>query len=119
MALHLIRGRSAEEQARRHLEQRGMQLLERNYRCKLGEIDLIMQDGKALVFVEVRYRKSDRFGSAVESITTKKQGRLLATANHYLQRKRASASCRFDVVGITGQHADTRIEWIRDAFRTN
>jgi putative endonuclease len=119
MALHLLRGRSAEEQARRHLEQRGMRLLESNYRCKLGEIDLIMQDGEALVFVEVRYRKSDLFGSALESVTAEKQGRLLATANHYLQRNRASAPCRFDVVGITGQRADARIEWIKDAFCSN
>ncbi len=119
MALHLLRGKSAEEQARRHLEQRGLRLLESNYRCKLGEIDLIMQDGEALVFIEVRYRKSDLFGSAVESITAQKQNKLLATANHYLQRKRTSAPCRFDVVGITGQRVDIRIEWIKDAFHSH
>jgi putative endonuclease len=119
VALHLQTGKQAEERARVHLEQRGLHLLERNYRCKQGEIDLIMRDGEALVFVEVRYRKSSAFGSAVESITAGKQSRLLATARHYLQSSRDSAPCRFDVVGIDGQGADAPIEWIKDAFRSD
>ena len=117
--MHLTTGKHAEEQARAHLEQRGLRLLERNYRCKQGEIDLIMRDGEALVFIEVRYRKSAAFGSAVETVTAQKQNRLLATARHYLQASRVTAPCRFDVVGITGQTTEARIEWIKDAFRSN
>jgi putative endonuclease len=119
MPLHLLKGKSAEEQARQHLEQRGLQLLVRNYRCKRGEIDLIMQDGDTLVFIEVRYRKSANYGTPVESITAQKQHRLLATAKHYLQRQRVSVACRFDVIGITGSSADSRIDWIKDAFRSD
>jgi putative endonuclease len=119
MAWHLLTGKHVEEQAREHLEQRGLRLLERNYRCKLGEIDLIMRDGDALVFVEVRYRKSARFGSAIETVTAKKQSRLLATARHYLQSNPMSIPCRFDIVGITGQIRSAQIEWIKDAFRSD
>lgn len=118
MALHLLRGKNAEQQARRHLEQRGLKLLETNYRCKLGEIDLIMQDNETLVFIEVRYRKSNAYGSAIESVTTGKQNRLVAAARHYLQANRSNTPCRFDVVGITGQNA-SKLEWIKNAFETN
>lgn len=118
MALHLLKGKDAEQQALRHLEQSGMQMIECNYRCKLGEIDLVMQDQETLVFVEVRYRKSTAFGSAIESVTSGKQKKLLATANHYLQHRRSSAPCRFDVVGLTGQNK-VQIEWIKDAFRSD
>ena len=119
MALHLLTGQYAEEQARTHLERQGLRLLERNYRCRQGEIDLIMRDGEALVFIEVRYRKSAAFGSAIETVTAQKQRRLLATARHYLQANRASSPCRFDVVGITGQSPGTQIEWIKDAFHSD
>ncbi len=118
MAEHLLKGKHAEELARQHLEQQGLRLLETNYRCKLGEIDLIMQDCKTLVFIEVRYRKSSTFGSAIESVTTSKQNRLVAAARHYLQNNRSNAACRFDVVGITGQNT-AKIEWIKDAFGAN
>ncbi|MGD8932981.1 MAG: YraN family protein, partial [Chromatiales bacterium] len=116
MAMHLQTGKQAEERAREHLERRGLRLLERNYRCRQGEIDLIMLQGDTLVFIEVRYRKSSAFGSAVETVTAQKQARLLAAARHYLQAKRASLPCRFDVVGITGQAPGAHIEWISDAF---
>ena len=119
MASHLLMGMQAEEQAREHLEQRGLRLLERNYRCKQGEIDLIMRDGEDLVFIEVRYRKSAAFGSAIESVTANKQNRLLATARHFLHANQVSAPCRFDVVGITGHTPNVQIEWIKDAFRSD
>ncbi|MGD8587993.1 MAG: YraN family protein [Chromatiales bacterium] len=118
MALHLESGKQAEEQAKQYLEQRGLRLLERNYRCKQGEIDLIMQQAETLVFIEVRYRKSSTFGSALESVTAQKRNRLLAAARHYLQANRASSPCRFDVVGITGQATGAHLEWITDAFRS-
>ena len=116
MALHLLKGKQSELLAQRHLERKGLRLLQSNYRCRSGEIDLIMQDGETLVFVEVRYRKHTGFGTACESVTGSKQRKLLACASHYLQRMGAATPCRFDVVGITGENDRTSIEWIRDAF---
>lgn len=107
------RGRDAEQLALRHLTGAGLRLLSRNYTCRLGEIDLILQDGDTLVFVEVRQRRSVTFGSAGESITVRKQGRLVAAARHYLARQRTLPVCRFDAVLVDGQG---RIDWIRDAF---
>ncbi|MDJ0805555.1 MAG: YraN family protein [Gammaproteobacteria bacterium] len=117
MRPHLLKGNSAEQQARRHLERQGLKLLSTNYRCKRGEVDLIMWDRETLVFVEVRYRKSDRYGSAVETVTSLKQNRLIFAARQYLQENRTDAPCRFDVVGITGRNAD-QVEWIKNAFQT-
>ncbi|EGV49895.1 YraN family protein [Candidatus Endoriftia persephone] len=113
-AKHLIRGEQAERLACRHLQAEGLRLLERNYRTKQGEIDLVMQDGNSLVFVEVRYRKSDNFGSAAESITAAKRAKLIAAANHYLLRQTDRPS-RFDVVAISGDQPPG-VEWIRNAF---
>ncbi len=110
---HLRNGEAAEERARRWLERQGMRLVTRNYRCKAGEIDLVMQEGATLVFVEVRYRSHQGFGSAAESVTPAKQQRLRRAANHYLQRLSRIPPCRFDIVGID---AANRIDWIRDAF---
>ena len=118
MNMHLLKGQSAEHRAMQHLQQQGLKLLTTNYRCKRGEIDLIMQDIDTLVFVEVRYRKSDAFGSAVETVDTSKQNKLIAAAYHYLLENRKSSPCRFDVVGITGERRP-QIEWIKDAFQAN
>lgn len=106
------RGFSAEGAACRHLERQGLSLRERNFLARRGEIDLIMQDGDTLVFVEVRYRASDSHGSALESIGPSKQRRLIHAARYYLQRSRLDCPCRFDVVAITGE----TIEWISNAF---
>ena len=107
------RGREAEDLALQLLTGEGLRLKSRNYACRLGEIDLILQDGETVVFVEVRQRRSARFGSAAESITARKQGRLVAAARHYLSRERALPACRFDAVLVDGQG---HVEWIRDAF---
>lgn len=117
MAAHNEAGRRAELAACRYLQQQGLTLVEGNYRCGSGEIDLVMRDGQTLVFVEVRYRRSVRFGSAAESVDGRKQGKLLAAAAHYLQThpKAARRACRFDVVALAGQQTD--IDWIRDAFQ--
>ncbi len=109
-------GAGAEDIACTHLENSGLSLVERNYRCPAGEIDLIMRDRDGLVFVEVRYRRHDAFGSAAESVSSAKQSRIVTTAAHYLQRQRGEPPCRFDVVAIGGE-APHRIEWIRDAFQ--
>ena len=77
-----------------------------------------MRDGNFLVFIEVRYRRNNHYGSAAESVTREKQRRLLHTANHYLLSEKcgADSACRFDVITLTGAH-EPRIEWIRDAIQ--
>jgi len=85
-----------------------------NYHCRFGEIDLIMQDNKTLVFVEVRLRSNSKFGSAGASITPQKQQKLIATAQHYLQQH-GDCLCRFDAILM--DKADAKhIEWLRNAF---
>ncbi len=111
-------GAEAEELALEYLKQQGLILLDRNYHCRRGEIDLMMQEGNFLVFIEVRYRKNDRYGSAAESVTKQKQHRLLTTAEYYLQSEKQNADniCRFDVITISGE-LDPQIGWIKDAFQ--
>lgn len=110
-------GIKAEELAKQHLEQQGLVTLTRNFRCRRGEIDLIMRQGKTLVFVEVRYRKSAAFGSPAETVTKSKQQKIITSANYYLTGSgQHDMGCRFDVVAITGQHP-AKIEWITDAFQ--
>ncbi|MGH8509159.1 MAG: YraN family protein [Gammaproteobacteria bacterium] len=112
------RGAWAESIALRYLGARGLQLLTRNYRCLVGEIDIIMKDNDTLVFIEVRYRASAEYGSPLETINHTKQGRILKTAGHYLLTHRTSTAhvqCRFDVVVVTGAKAST--EWIKAAFQ--
>lgn len=111
------KGSDAELLALRYLEQRGLLCLERNYRCKLGEIDIIMKQQDTLIFVEVRYRKQSAFGSAAESVTTTKQRKLIRAAQHYLQTHRLFDSpCRFDVLAIGGESSE-QIDWIPNAFQ--
>jgi putative endonuclease len=112
-AAHLLRGKSAEDQAYDYLIKQGLQPVCRNYRCKQGELDLVMTDRQALVIVEVRYRKSDFYGSASESVTTSKQGRIIAATQHYLSQSRIDCPLRFDVVAISGEG---KIDWIKNAF---
>lgn len=96
------------------LERKGLQVIERNYRCRLGEIDLVAREGATTVFVEVRQRSSAAFGGAAASITAAKRQRLLRAARHYLSRLQRMPQCRFDAVLIEGD--PPRIEWVRDAF---
>ncbi len=111
-------GDAGEDQALRHLQQQGMTLAERNFRCKGGEIDLVMQDGSMLVFVEVRKRKGAaqdaQFGGAAASIGPAKQRRLVVAAEVYLKRFRMPPACRFDVVAIDG----AQLSWLKNAFDT-
>jgi len=116
---HLFQGRKkgdqAEQTAERHLQRQGLKTLCRNYHCKAGEIDIVMQQGEVIVFVEVRYRRQSRHGSAAESVTRNKQQKLLRAASHYLTRHALHhRPCRFDVVAING---DQGIDWIADAFQ--
>lgn len=110
-----LRGQTAEEQACHFLEQQGLTLLTKNYRCPRGEIDLVMQHGDMVVFIEVRYRKNNRYGSGAESVDFRKQARITATAMHYLQAhpKQALLPARFDVIAMS---ANETPQWIENAF---
>jgi len=109
--MSIASGAQAEELAAQHLMRHGLKVVERNYRCRGGEIDLVCKDGATLVFVEVRLRKNKSYGGAAASITRAKQQRLILAAGHYLAGK-PFPDCRFDAVLLDG-HA---IEWIRNAF---
>lgn len=112
----ILRGAAAEQAAAAHLARAGLSVRARNYRSPFGEIDLVMQEGASLVFVEVRYRSRSDYGLAAETVDRRKQARLRATAEHYLQRRRCTAPCRFDIVAVTPGPEGPRIEWLRDAF---
>lgn len=106
-------GTEAELSAQQHLQQHGLRPLERNHRCRGGEIDLVMRDKQTLVFVEVRLRRNSGFGGALASVDRRKQRRLILAAQHYLQRHPWDGPCRFDVVGIDALGS---CDWVRDAF---
>lgn len=122
----LTTGQHFEKKAEDLLRQHGLSTLDRNYRSRHGEIDLIMRDKDTVVFVEVRYRKHQHFGSASASVTHTKQKKIILTAEHYLQQQRwtDSHNCRFDVVSIhpapDNRKPNTQeqflLEWIKDAF---
>lgn len=109
-------GNEAEDRALAYLKRHGLKLVARNYRCKAGELDLVMLEGATLVLVEVRYRASLDYGGAAASVTLKKQRRIINAARHLLatradlRRYRA----RFDVVAMTGLHEEP--QWIKAAF---
>lgn len=111
-------GDEAEKAAKTYLEKQGLLFIESNYRCKLGEIDLIMREKTQLVFVEVRYRKQTNFGSAVETINQRKQKKVINTAHFYLQNQHSlkNLNCRFDVIGVTGTQTAFEFQWISNAF---
>ena len=115
-AAHLSQGEHAEEQAHQFLISKGLKPVCRNFRCKVGEIDLIMLDGNALVIVEVKYRKNDKYGSALESVTKKKQSRIIAATHCYLKSNNSNQAIRFDVIAISGNN---NINWVRNAFQTS
>jgi putative endonuclease len=107
-------GARAEDLCAQLLERAGLRVLARNWRCRLGEIDLVAEDRGTLVFAEVRYRRSAGYGGAGESVTAAKQARIVAAARAYL-RGRPEADCRFDVLLLDSLQAE-RVQWIRNAF---
>ena len=109
-------GKEAEDTAAAYLEARGLKTVTRNYHCRFGEIDLVMRDGRTLVFVEVRARRSAAYGGAAASITAAKREKIIAAARHYLSGRSPLPACRFDAVLIEGD--PPRIEWVRDAFES-
>lgn len=108
-------GRAAEDAAAAYLAARGMKLLARNFRTRRGELDLVCEDGDAIVFVEVRSRAAPSHGSAAESVDARKRARVIAAASEYLQRHGWTdrRPARFDVVALSG----ATVDWLRDAFR--
>lgn len=108
-------GVQAERWAAQYLQQQGLRLVTQNYRCRAGEIDLIMQDGEILVFVEVRLRSNQDFGGAAASIDSRKRQRIIKTAQHYLATLPRLPACRFDALLLEdpqGLHA----QWLKNAF---
>ena len=107
-------GAAAEDIAARFLAERGLRVIERNFRVRGGEIDLVCRDGKTTVFVEVRQRSRGDFGGAAASITAAKQARLILAARHWLLRH-GERPCRFDCMLFDGPEP-YKIEWLRNAF---
>ena len=108
-------GTAAERLAATFLQSHGLKLLETNYHCRFGEIDLILRDGDTLVFAEVRLRSSSNFGGAAESITAQKRQKLLKAARYYLAAGKKIPRCRFDAVLLSGM-SKRDIQWIKNAF---
>ncbi|ADE13189.1 YraN family protein [Sideroxydans lithotrophicus] len=106
-------GARAELIAAEHLRRHGLALVQSNYRCRFGEIDLILRDGETLVFAEVRQRSRNDFGGAAASIDRHKQQRLILAAQHYLASMPRLPPCRFDAVLLD---AADNIEWVKNAF---
>ena len=111
-------GAQWEKTAESFLRRQGLTLLQRNFSSRFGEIDLVMEDQKTVVFVEVKYRKSNQHGSGADAVTFHKQGRISRTAAWYLVKNphRAEQICRFDVISIDPQKGDQGIDWIENAF---
>lgn len=108
-------GAQAEHWAAQHLRQHGLKPITQNFRGRFGEIDLIMQDGTSLVFIEVRMRRSVDFGGAAASIDTRKQQRIILTAQQYLAGLTYIPPCRFDVV-LMDNAEGLNVQWIKNAF---
>jgi len=108
-------GAQAELWAAQHLQTHGLKPIAQNYRSRYGEIDLIMQDGPSLVFIEVRLRRNHKFGGAAASIDRRKQKRIIRTAQQYLAGLKQIPPCRFDVVLMDDMHGHN-VQWLRNAF---
>ncbi|MEH6651505.1 MAG: YraN family protein [Motiliproteus sp.] len=117
------KGDQIEQQAERYLQQQGLKPLQRNFKARGGEIDLIMHDKTALVFIEVRFRRSNLYGSAAETVDYRKQQRIINSAMQFLQQhpKYCNLACRFDVVACQPDNSThgLGIEWFKNAFETS
>lgn len=115
-------GARYEDLALEHLRRAGLVLVERNFSCRHGEIDLVMREGEVVVFVEVRYRRGSRlrggYGGGIDSIGAAKRAKLVRAAEVYLTRQPhlAGRACRFDVLAIAGGDDTPDLEWLRNAF---
>jgi len=110
-------GSRGEKLALNFLKKQRFTLLEKNYHCRFGEIDLIMMDQSYLVFIEVRYRKSKEYGGALESIDQSKQDKLRRSAEFYLSNSNnRNTPCRFDILCLDGELNNPNYQWIKNAF---
>lgn len=120
-------GSRAENDALLYLQEQGLKFVEKNFHCRQGEIDLVFKDNDTLVFVEVRYRKSSKYGHAYETVNKRKQQKIISTARYYLHKHRLTESVcsRFDVISIEKSHSDkkndtsqasTTLQWFKNAF---
>lgn len=117
-------GASIEQKALKWLKQKGLKVVTQNYHCTFGEIDIIMYDGDALVFVEVRFRKHSIYGGAIESVDWHKQQKIMKTATHFLASHpdMAEKNCRFDVLAASTDNQPLKHNiqwaWIKNAFES-
>ena len=112
-------GQKFEQMAKTHLQKRGLVPVCDNFNARVGEIDLIMSDNETLVFVEVKYRASTKFGGAIASVSATKQKKIIKTAMYYCLVNDLNfehVAIRFDVVAITGAIAPFELQWVKNAF---
>ena len=112
-------GLEAEESCCDYLQKQGLTLIEKNFFCRFGEIDLIMKEDNTIVFFEVRYRKNDYYGGAIESVTPAKQKKVRSSVENYLQINTIRNNARIDVVAMTQDLANASgfsFNWIKNAF---
>ena len=109
-------GKQAENMAARYLRSQGLKVVDRNYSCKGGEIDLICNHHDTLVFVEVRHRQQNHYGSGADTVSAAKQKKIIVAAKTYLQQHYGNRppACRFDVISTTGEKY--QIDWLQNAF---
>jgi putative endonuclease len=118
LAQHIDNGRTAETLARHFLTERGLTVVTTNYRCRFGELDLVMRQAELLIIVEIRYRHQATFGGPIASISAAKQRKIAIATQHFIRRYPAyrDAPVRFDVVGLSGTLHKPDIHWITGAF---
>lgn len=113
------KGDKVEKFVEKHLKNKGLKVIERNFNSRYGEIDLIMLDGDTLAFIEVRFRANTAHGSGAETVDYRKQQKIIKTAQFFLQqsKKYQQLNCRFDVVSVTLEHKSLSAHWVKDAFQ--
>lgn len=110
-------GNAGEDFAAAYMQKNGMRLLERNYYCRMGEIDIIAQDGDTVVFAEVKTRAGKSYGTAAEAVTRAKMDKLVKTAYTYIEEKGLhDSNCRFDIAEVYGKGGRFEINYIKNAF---
>jgi putative endonuclease len=115
--LRQVLGKEGEKAAEQYLRKKGYRVVERNYRCSVGEVDLIVLDRRVVVFVEVKTRTDNRFGTPLEAVELRKQRKIIQAAQFFLNQKRLyEREARFDVVGISWPDGEPVIEHIVNAF---
>ncbi|MGK0442543.1 MAG: putative endonuclease [Pseudohongiellaceae bacterium] len=111
-------GQEVEQLAAKYLTRYQLRVLEFNYLCRRGEIDLVMLEGDCIVFVEVRYRKNNSHGTPLETVDKRKQAKLLFAAEHYIQQHHYEhMNCRFDVIAANSDYTgELHFDWVKNAF---